>query len=146
MQGFTIQHKIQSVALGQLHGHGKPQLPHIRPLEGHRRHKTIRNQRAVAVLTPSRDVGSISAKSKASKLAQQNSAWLHLQDPFCRLPVSACRALAEAVQVEILLEGEKILRAEQRITDLILVRDGRLLGTEQPPTNSGAPPSGVLGC
>ncbi|CAL8472261.1 g11803 [Coccomyxa elongata] len=35
-------------------------------------------------------------------------------------------ALAEAVQVEVLTDGERLLRSDQRITDLIIVRDGQL--------------------
>ncbi len=49
-------------------------------------------------------------------------------------------ALADAIQVELVLEGEKLLRTDQRITDLILLRDGRLQGSVQQSSDTGAPP------
>ncbi len=81
---------------------------------------------ASQALTLTKDVGNSLTKLKASKLVQQNSTWIQQHEPFCRLPASACMALAEAVQVEVLSDGERLLRSDQRITDLIIVRDGQL--------------------
>ena len=93
---------------------------------------------ASQALTLNKDVGNNSTRAKVSKVVQQNFTWIQHQEPFCRLPASACMALAEAVQVEVLSDRDKLLRSDQRITDLIIVRDGQLCGSEPQKSDYGA--------
>ncbi|EIE23428.1 hypothetical protein COCSUDRAFT_53335 [Coccomyxa subellipsoidea C-169] len=145
MKGCTLHQHVPSVNVGPLVSHRWPNLPKPRHTETLRGLKAMTKLRASAseTLTTVRDGGSSSARARVSKVMQQNSAWLQQQEPFCRLPASACMALADAIQVELVLEGEKLLRTDQRITDLILLRDGRLQGSVQQSSDTG--PGQVVG-
>lgn len=112
---------------------------HLKPWLSRSHRFTTTRASAPTLVTPGR-AAILPVAMKASKITQQNAAWLQQQEPFGRLLASACLTLVEAAQMEAVLEGDKLLRAEQRVTDLIIMREGHIQSTGPHQQQVGAIP------